>query len=32
MQKTIGSVYIKRSMCNHFNVNDPVIINDAGKN
>ena len=32
MQKTIGSVYIKRYMCNHFNVNEPIIIIDIGKN
>ena len=34
MQKTIGSVYIKRYMCNHFNVHEPVFIIDVdvGKN
>ena len=32
MQKTTGSVFIKRYMCNHFNVNKPVVIIDVGKN
>ena len=32
MQKTTASVIIKRYMCNHFNVDGPVIIIDVGKN
>ena len=32
MRKTTGSVFIKRYMCNHFNVNEPVITIDVGKN
>ena len=32
MQKTTGSVFIKRYMCNHLNVNESVIIIVVGKN
>ena len=32
LQMTTRSVYIKLCMCNHFNVNDSVIIIRVGKN
>ena len=32
MQKTTGSLFKKRYMCNHFNVNESVNIIDVGKN
>ena len=32
MQIASGSVFIKRYMCNQFNINEPIIIIGFGKN